>query len=404
MLQLPNGCSCSRPTVFPKNWENGGPSMLKLKWYIQYWFRDPNFSDQWPNGRPTKIKGMNEFKTLAERRAATKLLLKQQLELLNEGYNPITKTINRPILNEYDIDPYTPFADAINKAASRISCEKSTREDLASAIKYITKAAIHADIHNASVSSIRTKHLLMLLDVAGTIKKRYTAHTYNKYRTYLMMLFKVLVQLGAADNNPVRDIEKKATLKKIRQTLSANERALVDTHLHENYYQFWRLLHIFYHSGSREVELLKVKKEDVSIELQHVKYTIKKGKQYKQVLRPIKDIALPLWKELYEMASPGDYIFSVGLVPGKSCIRRDQITRRWREHVKKKLDIQADFYSLKHLHTTEVVEALNVQEAAKMNAHTSTAMVVSIYDVNRKSREFEQLRTADVPFVKHKAT
>ncbi|MEJ7740594.1 MAG: hypothetical protein WKF97_24520 [Chitinophagaceae bacterium] len=36
---------------------------------------------------------------------------------------------------------------------------------------------------------------------------------------------------------------------------------------------------------------------------------------------------------------------------------------------------------LKHLNTTEVVDALSEEEAAKLNAHTSTAMVIEIYDV-----------------------
>jgi len=63
-----------------------------------------------------------------------------------------------------------------------------------------------------------------------------------------------------------------------------------------------------------------------------------------------------------------------------------QIEKRW-YRLKKKLGIEADFYSLKHLHTTEVVELLNEEEAAKHNNHTSTAMVESIYDVRRNERK-----------------
>jgi hypothetical protein len=60
--------------------------------------------------------------------------------------------------------------------------------------------------------------------------------------------------------------------------------------------------------------------------------------------------------------------------------------------VKKKLGIQADFYSLKHLHTTEVVDLLNEVEAAKHNEHASTAMVVGIYDVRKTEREHEKMK------------
>jgi hypothetical protein len=50
------------------------------------------------------------------------------------------------------------------------------------------------------------------------------------------------------------------------------------------------------------------------------------------------------------------------------------------------LGITADLYSLKHLNTTEVVEALDEQAAAKLNSHTSTAMVVGVYDVRNEQR------------------
>jgi hypothetical protein len=61
--------------------------------------------------------------------------------------------------------------------------------------------------------------------------------------------------------------------------------------------------------------------------------------------------------------------------------------------VKKKIGIEADFYSLKHLHTTEVVDMLSEKEAASHNEHTSTAMVVGIYDVRGESRRHGKVKT-----------
>ena len=61
------------------------------------------------------------------------------------------------------------------------------------------------------------------------------------------------------------------------------------------------------------------------------------------------------------------YIFSIGLKPGHKPIKAYQIGKRWYRLVKKKLGISADLNSLKHLHTTEVVDLLNEVEAARHN-------------------------------------
>jgi hypothetical protein len=68
--------------------------------------------------------------------------------------------------------------------------------------------------------------------------------------------------------------------------------------------------------------------------------------------------------------------------------------------VKKKFGITADFYSLKHLHTSEVVELLSDIEAAKHNSHKSTTMVNTIYDVNKSKRKERQIIELDNGFVK----
>ncbi len=42
MLQLPNGCYCSQPSIYPSNWNKASAS-IKDKWYVQYHFHDPRF-------------------------------------------------------------------------------------------------------------------------------------------------------------------------------------------------------------------------------------------------------------------------------------------------------------------------------------------------------------------------
>jgi hypothetical protein len=138
---------------------------------------------------------------------------------------------------------------------------------------------------------------------------------------------------------------------------------------------------------------------DVDLPNQRFKLLVRKGLNNREVWKTIKDIALPYWESLIMECDNGDYLFSRDLKPGKEQIKPYQITKRWYRLVKKKLGIKADFYSLKHLHTTEVVEMLDEQIAARHNEHANTSMVTSIYDVGRQRREHNKIKGLKNAFV-----
>ena len=163
--------------------------------------------------------------------------------------------------------------------------------------------------------------------------------------------------------------------KHLRDVLSPEERITVNQYLEEKYPSFHRFLHIFFHSGARISELLRVTDSDMDLKNQRYKVIVQKGRNYTQVWKTIKDVAMPYWLSVMKECVKGDFVFSVGLKPGSKQIQPYQVTKRWYRLVKKKIGIAADFYSLKHLHTTEVVDLLGEKEAAKHNEHTSEAMV-----------------------------
>ena len=408
MIQLPNNCRCSDLNVHPKNWKTAKAS-LKISWYITYRFYDP-LSEKFKNGKLIQIKGMNKLKDLASRQQLTEEAMNYELDLLlNHGYNPITGQMITSTEKEYEISPQTPFIKALLKAWERIEYEPETRRDVKSILKYFEKSALQLRFTQIPIYDIKKKHVRMTLDncqnlttetkTGKIVPKKWTANQFNHYRKYLSSLFAELCELEAIESNPIRDIAKKQTTKNIRRTLVPEERKKVDDFIKTNYYTFWRFIQIFFHSGSRTTELLRIKFEDVDLSTQHFKITIKKGKQRREVLKTIKDIALPLWIEIMQSCKPGQYVFGKGLVPNVTSTCSHQISRRWNEHVKKKLNLDADFYSLKHLNTSETVDILNDEDAAKMNGHTSTAMVVGIYDIRRNDRQHERLKKVNNSFV-----
>lgn len=206
------------------------------------------------------------------------------------------------------------------------------------------------------------------------------------------MLFKELVELEAVPINPVRDISKMKEIKKLRAVLSQEQRRSVNKHLEQVDLRFWNFVHLFFHSGARLQELVQVKRSDVNLNAQTFKTVIRKGKTYKEVERTIKDVARPYWEFFTHGAEQGDYLFGIDFLPAKKAMVADTITRRWQRKVKDDLGIAIDLYSLKHLNTTETVEFAGEKAAAQQNAHTSTAMVISTYDVHRKSRQHEVLK------------
>lgn len=404
-IKLPAGCSMSKPVIHPKNWKQVTAS-LNEDWYIFYRFYDPVNK---PGGKQRQMKGMNAYRTIAERRQATQHVLSDEMALLKSGYNPVTDSYAEKGLPGA-LNEWTPLNRALHLAYAGLSCAEVTKGNIRSMLNWIPIATEQLGIAQLPASEVKKKHIRLVLDQCAKIKSRLDTKTgeeitvtwsndkFNKYRAYLMILFSEMVELEAIDQNPCRDLKVKKKVKRKRQVLSELERSRVDAVLRWFAYDFWRFLHIFFHSGARESEILALQGKHVTLEKNHFIRLVKKGKAYEEKDGTIKDIVLPLWIEAMEGCGPEDYIFSKGLRPGPFPIRYEQINRRWRLWVKGLLGITADFYSLKHLNTTQTARIAGDEAAAAHNAHKGTAMVVKIYDVERGSREHEAMKKVNNPF------
>lgn len=418
MINLPNGCSCSEMAVFPKNWKSGGIGLLKKEWYVQYYFRDPNFSDKYKYGKQVRLKGINAFKTLEERRSAvTNLIENELLQLKENGYNPILgKTKPPEPEQQFEISPDTIWLEALELARLRLKITEHTKTDIKNYIKSLATAAQKLRYEKLAISAITRKHIKMCLSHLQA-ERGWGGASYNRYRTYLIMCFKELLELEAVGADPVSSLAKQdETPEHPRQILTERERVLVDAHLKKNYYKFWRYLQISFDTGCRTSELFLVQGKNVDLPNQRFRMTILKGRKKRVVWRPISNEYLHLWEELLAEAQPEDYVFSRGLVPGPKNIRPDQITKRWYRLIKKSetltvanggVPITADFYSNKHLRleqiaasADEIAKDIALQKAAEHAGHTTTAMVRKIYAVGERERELERGKKRVLKFAK----
>jgi integrase len=399
MLKLPNNCKASEPKVTPSTWARLNAS-IKKDWRIWYRFYDPAHKAKYPKGKMVSIKGMNEYKTLASRQSVTKALLEEELSLLQTGYNPHVDKIVAPNLETFIVAPTTYLLAALQTAYELITRAKCTKDDLKCTLVKVAPYWIKCHLHTKEIGKV-TKRDLKSLQAALLQGGECSNNRINKLLGYLSTLFTELEEMEAIDLNPWTGIKKLAIVKKIRQTLTIEERIAVYEHLAKVNPVFRRFMHIFFHAGSRVRELLAVQKKHVDLKAQKVKYTVLKGGRPHEVIRPLKTIALPFWIEVLAICGPDDFLFSEGLAPGPQEIRREQIGRRWNTWVKdtkRGLGITADFYSIRHSNLDEVTNMLSMKEAAKLAGHSNTRMLEQHYAVGEEARAQERLREVHNPF------
>ena len=390
-------CKFSEPWAYPKDWKTTtAKSSLKKTWYVQCYFFDPLFKEKYPNGYPFRKK-LNKFKTLEERKEAAKFLLEEIPILFREkGFNPITKKFMFDQIDENeninDVGPTMNFLEALNFAYSKIIVSENTSSDLKYVLKYVFQSSKQLRYDKIAIQDIKRKHVRFIIDNLEKNVGEFSAHKFNKYRSYLQILFKELLEFDIVENNIIDGIRKRIQEKKIREILTPEERAKIKNYLDARHPEFSNFIEIFFHSGGRISELLRLKVKDVDLNKQEYRTLIIKGKQKQWKGRVIKDIALPLWRKLIFSANQEDYVFSTGLVPGPENLKYNAIRLRWTRTVQKPLDIKVGIYQLKHSNLDEVSELLSLEDAARMAGHANVNMVERIYAVGEKARAMERLK------------
>lgn len=400
-----NGCSYSDLWVNPKNWKTiTSKKSFEKTWYVQCKFYDPNFKEKYPKGFPYRKK-VNSFKDLEERKIAVQELLDEIPKLFTiSGYNPIPEVRRFMVelkTKEPDIDSIseqTPFIEAMEFAYKKMTLSDSSMEEIGYVIEHISIAAAQLEVDHLPINEIGRRHFKLIIDHLESTKGKFSNHKFNRYRGCMRQIYNELDEYEVVPENIAAGIRKKPVERKIRETLTKHERFLVSQSLKRDYPNFWLFMVLYFHSGGRILEMLRLKVEDVDLENQVYKSLIKKRKQYTWVNRPIKQIAIKYWKEVLKLGKKDDYVFSVGLVPGPKMIRREQISRRWFVHVKTKMGITADFASLKHSNLDEITEILSAKDAAAAAGHTNEKMVLMHYAVGEEGRKLNRVKNISNEF------
>jgi site-specific recombinase XerC len=391
-------CAYSDLWVHPENWKTlTSQKSLQLDWRVECKFYDPKFKEKYPKGFLFRKK-LNRFRSLEERKAVVETWLKEIPKLFEDkGYNPITKKYMVQELKPVpgSLHPKLNFVEALKIAYPLLSVSEGVTKEIRRIVAKVEKSAIALKME-FPICEIHSGHVRDLLDPLDL-----TPNEYNKYLTHLSIVLSDLVEKRMVFHNPIKDIKKKKTVKKIRETLEVDELNKIFKILKTENYTFFRYGMIFFHSGARTAELFRVQKKDVNLAKQEYKITILKGSVSKEVIKVILPNALPFWTEIInECTDDEDYLFTRGLKPSLIPIQAFQISIRWRRWVKKKLDVTADFYALKHLFLDELDKASDGESnLSKGMASHETNVTETVYLVGRNNRKNEALKKINIQFL-----
>ncbi len=391
MINLPNNCRRSAFIIHPKNWDKKDAD-ITTTWYLKY-----RFYEEGKPVKPVKIRCANDTKILAERQVFVHDAVKQLTEDLAAGYNPNLKDFTVEHLG--DITPDTLFFHALQYALDNAPFIPETKKEIEWVLRNTKKAADACNYLHLSIGTIRRKHIKMILDKCKKLNPELSNNSYNVFRKYLYKLFKILKQYEAVELNPVDGIEKLAVISPIRPSLSEGDEILLDKYLIKNYPSLRRFMHIFYQSGCRIKEIMRLQAKDVYLNRQEFKITTFKGRKYKEELKAINNDVLHLWQELMKGIKPNDYLFGEGLEPAATPIKAYQIHKRWNRLIKKPLGIEADFYSLKHSKITAVNDKAKDSDLSKqLTGHSKNDVIAKVYDLNANQRRLDELKKIKTPF------
>lgn len=409
ITKLLHGCYISNINVNPKNW-NTNKATTTRDWYIKYRFYDPRFDK--PKVRC--FQGMNAEKDLVKRQQLTRKLLEQELLQLKQGYNPFEqhfKCTAKDVLNDpklkyiipqeiQEIRPDHSWSQAFIKAFPYL--EKSTRqlETLKVYLRYTLLALDYLKLQDLPIILVKGKHMVLLYkEIKRLYERKWSTHLNNKYLSFFKNMFTILRIQEANLDSPYYALGRQPVPRNRTNVLTTEEITRIFDYCKEHEPDFYKFLYIFYHSGARPVELLRLKKENVDIHKGFFVVTVEKGFTPTQTVKAIHPKVVDLWNELYNCTPPNCNIFGPGFRPGKDVSKEKPYEDPYRR-VKSHCKINKKMYSLKHHRMDQIEEYLThndayrlAMETSKMFASHTSTQTGSSYATGREMRMVNLLKS-----------
>lgn len=381
------------------------------EWYIYFKFYH---NGKWHEFK--KREGLNRIKNIRQRRKEAELLAEARLIWLQSGWNPVLdpKFQLRNIATEEGLKSMN-FNQAMDFALGKKDLAAKSRLDYKNQLEYVKATAGKLGINILPVSKITRLHILEILTRLKEDRKL-SNHNYNKYRDTIRSMFTTLETWLAIEYNPATKIENLRTTESNKYAaLDKDEKSAITALLYRQHYRFFVYIQVLYHTGIRPKEILALRISDVDLNKQIITIVpdLEKENSKTKSLRivPISDQLLTFLLELELNKYPKDhYLFGspfpkgmgnrgagsekwqqVGeerrkcgvqgakrsnyFLPSPNPIKRDTVTKLWKEIIIDGLGINKHLYALKHTGADDkILAGIDLDALRDLYGHRSKYM------------------------------
>lgn len=320
---------------------------LTQRWYVYYSFRNPD-SGLMERQTPLYV-GINQHKSLRDRREAASVLLKTVKAILEAGFNPFVDTG----LFETDEDKKYTVAEALDFALTigKNIWSETSYPDLKSRVTQFKTWLLNNGYKNRYITAVTEKTVQKYLNV---ILKRSSASNRNNTKNNLSSAFTILKENHIIPVNFIKEMNLLKTSPERHKTYTST----METDLYNEMLETDKLLLLFVkfvcYNFLRPVEVCRIRVGDIDLVDRTIKLKAKnqavKIKYMPEIL--VKDlIVLEIYKNndfLFTPEGPGEWNASE-----KS--RREHFGRRFKV-IKDKYDLGEDYgiYSFRHTFITKL--------------------------------------------------
>ncbi|GEJ45993.1 site-specific integrase [Chryseobacterium sp. ON_d1] len=373
--------------VYPVTWDTELKKNLDKDWEIRYVYFHPLLP---PEGKIIRFKGMNHCKSLYEKQEVTKRLIHDEVKMLRNGFNPVTKEYEN--IDEDLIIPETPFLKAFDIALKSFKGETTTIEDYENSLKHIKNYAKKLSLDLKEIGDIRKRDIKQLL--ISMSNDNHSNYRVNKTRDHLSKFFSHFTELEIFEANFIRSISLLEWNPETPHILRSEDDWRRFHSIKDINYNEYMFLFIFLYSCCRFEEIAKVKKSDVELDKSLFWITVKKGGKHKRTMKAINMASWKYWKMYYDMANEDEYLFSHNRVPGSVPIAAQSLYVAAAKYLRK-VGLNITGYKLKHTFSNLISKNYDLTIAQGALGHTSIKTTMK-YAIDHQEHQIDKNRKLKV--------
>jgi integrase len=340
-------------------------------------------------------KGINYITRKDEKIRHANALIKWWKDRLENGWMPDEWISDVP--KNSLIFPVTKFNDALDFALDNCVVARKTKSGYKGSVKFFKEAAVALHL-NMAIKDIDRPHIMLMLKWIKE-KRNWSNHAYNKHLGYICAVIARLMDWKVIKFNPAEKI-KTLPVAETRKFIpyTDEEKIKIREHLFTNHYRFFVFMLSIYHCGLRPKEALALKIKDIDLANQLITILpdleAENSKTKKIRYIPINNHLLIFLREFELQNYPGEYFlfgspFEKGhgrrgnisskhpdyFKPSAVRVKRDTVTKLWKEIIIDDLGIKKYLYAGKHSGAdAKILAGIDLDTLKELYGHSSKFM------------------------------